>query len=230
MLAPELTDEARKHLHDRDMSTIWFELSHEAEDQPTFCDYGRYETVIAATADYQPNLFSSNSGVRYPSLVSFLGQTGAGKSSLIKLIVDLCEHDGEAFPTPVIGAAGSGLSTSEDVHLYSDPASSTSDADCESLEGGEREPIGAQLKRAKEIQAREDARNSIEPSRYLPRHISERQLSWADTLRKKSREYAVAQVYPRLLYTFSDVIVFVLKNPKYVKVNETNLVEATDKY
>lgn len=222
VLAPEMTEEARQRLHRKDMGTTWFGVFREAEDQPMFRDYGRYESLMAATSQYQPDLLSSNTGVRYPSLVSFVGQTGAGKSSLIKLIIDLSEGGRESFPTPVVGAAGSNVSTSEDVHLYSDPASSVSDhpalyADCEGLEGGEREPVGAKLKKAREMQARKDARNSLDPSRYLPRHISERQLSWADNPRKRSREFAVAQLYPRLLYTFSDVIVFVLKNPRYDK-------------
>ena len=45
-------------------------------------------------------------------------------------------------------------------------------------------------------------------------YTSEREITWADTNIKQSREYAVTNLYPRLLYTFSDVVVFVLKNPR----------------
>lgn len=41
-----------------------------------------------------------------------------------------------------------------------------------------------------------------------------RRISWAKTPNTKKREYAVAQLYPRILYTFSDVVVFVLRNPR----------------
>ncbi|UPX14192.1 uncharacterized protein EKO05_0004682 [Ascochyta rabiei] len=51
----------------------------------------------------------------------------------------------------------------------------------------------------------------------LPVSISERELGWADTNSLRSREFAVTNLYPRLLYTFSDVIVFVLKNPRVVE-------------
>lgn len=30
----------------------------------------------------------------------------------------------------------------------------------------------------------------------------------------RKREFAVSQLYPRVLYTFSDVVVFVLRNPR----------------
>lgn len=43
---------------------------------------------------------------------------------------------------------------------------------------------------------------------------SERGLSWAVTPKTEKREYAVTQLYPRILYTFSDVVVFVLRNPR----------------
>lgn len=46
------------------------------------------------------------------------------------------------------------------------------------------------------------------------RHGSERDIVWAVTPETKKREYAVTQLYPRLLYTFSDVVVFVLRNPR----------------
>lgn len=37
---------------------------------------------------------------------------------------------------------------------------------------------------------------------------------WADTPQTQKREFAVGNLYPRILYTFSDVVVFVLRNPR----------------
>lgn len=117
------------------------------------------------------------------------------------------------YPTPVVGASGVTDPTSEDVHLYADPVTATSEAplffaDCEGLLGGEREPMSTKLKRSLKPNGSND-----QPPR-IP--VSERELEWADTTSLRSREFAVTNLYPRLLYTFSDVIVFVLRNPRYV--------------
>lgn len=45
-------------------------------------------------------------------------------------------------------------------------------------------------------------------------HSSQREITWATTPEKRTREFAVTNLYPRLLYTFSDIVVFVLKNPR----------------
>jgi hypothetical protein len=67
---------------------------------------------------------------------------------LIKLLIDLHAANGQALSTPVVGASGVTDPTSQDVHLYLDPVTEISEApifyaDCESLLGGEREPISA---------------------------------------------------------------------------------------
>ena len=150
----------------------------------------------------------------------YLRIEGAGKSTIIKLVIDLSTTNAARFPSPVIGSIGADIPTSGDVHLYSDPHTSTSNspllyADCEGLEGGERAPLGARLKKRDKpsrfgrLKSSEKKLGNIHPT-------SEREIKWADTNVKRSREYAVTNLYPRLLYTFSDVVVFVLKNPRYV--------------
>lgn len=62
------------------------------------------------------------------------------------------------------------------------------------------------------------------PSEYSPqkceklgrkRNKVSRKISWALGDKEKSkREFAVTELYPKVLYTFSDVVVFVLRNPK----------------
>ncbi len=150
----------------------------------------------------------------YPCLLS----KGAGKSTIIKLVIELSIENRDCFPTPVVGSLGLDVPTSGDVHLYSDPLTSTSNnpilyADCEGLEGGERNPIGARLKR-KDKPSKVGRVGSFEQEVQRIHHTSEREITWANTNAKQSREYAVTNLYPRLLYTFSDVVVFVLKNPR----------------
>jgi hypothetical protein len=56
-------------LHREDESTTWFGIEKDHSGQPIFQDYGRYAALMADTK--QPN-----ANMRYPQLVSFVGQTG----------------------------------------------------------------------------------------------------------------------------------------------------------
>jgi hypothetical protein len=99
--------------------------------------------------------------------------------------------------------------TSGDVHLYSDPHTAEQDypilyADCEGLEGGEMLPTGTNLNEAYGTRGHINTRRAF--------HGSERRITWATTAERQTRQFAVANLYPRFLYTFSDVVVFVLKN------------------
>lgn len=98
-----------------------------------------------------------------------------------------------------------------DADLYADPSTLASAAptllvDCEGLNGGEAMP--KQLKhRSLDGTSPVNAEAHQRPSHARP-------LSWAKTPQTKKREYAVSQLYPRILYTFSDVVIFVLRNPR----------------
>jgi hypothetical protein len=135
---------------------------------------------------------------------------GAGKSTIIKLLIEFAEHkesegDRDTFPSPVVGSPGS-QPTSADVHMYADPSTFDSKtpllyADCEGLGGGE------QIPRAVQSRDRVQRRKAIAGG-------TKRFLQWADVSERRQRSFIVSQLYPRLLYTFSDVIIFVVTNKK----------------
>ena len=69
ILEPPEDPEELSRLHVEDGDTAWFGVEKDATGQPIFYDYGRYAALMAETK--QPN-----ANVRYPQLVSFVGQTG----------------------------------------------------------------------------------------------------------------------------------------------------------
>lgn len=82
-------------------------------------------------------------------------------------------------------------------------------ADCEGLEGGENIPMSVQSYNTPSQDHRR-THKIYKVARATPRYIE-----WAKNSPEKSkRQYAVTELYPRLLYTFSDVIVFALRNPR----------------
>lgn len=122
-----------------------------------------------------------------------------------------------SYPSPVVGSAiNDKVPTSGDVHLYADPASFSTErpilyADCEGLEGGETVPYAAQ--------SRNRSGSGSRKNKKLQKVMNGRPriIAWANDEKTRKREYAVTELYPRLLYTFSDVVVFVLRNAKYVE-------------
>jgi len=199
------------------------------DDRPLFFhDHGRYAEMMAATADssafIRQAVAQGDSPVmparRTPSLVSFVGQTGAGKSTLIKLLIQLKTPLGLVAPQcPVVGVSGREVPTSEDVHLYLDPSTFLSDAptlyaDCEGLDGGEREPLATTFRSKRDLLEAEQTSDD-DASSFRTRYYSKRELQWAKSRTERTRHFAVSQFYPRLLFTFSDVVIFVHRNPRY---------------
>jgi len=130
------------------------------------------------------------------------------------------------FRSPVPGSVTThNMPTSGDVHLYADPSTyygafPTFYADCEGLDGGEVTPIA---QRYREGQDGQILPSKLQKKLWRLSRSQQRQLAWADSPEKEKRQYAVTEFYPRLLYTFSDVVVFVLQNAKYGTAENTNV-------
>ncbi len=134
------------------------------------------------------------------------------------------------FSSPLVGSVNDNIPVSADVHLYADPHTILTDrpilyADCEGMEGGESPPKNELYKtRDRGDRASENGLPHGKPSESVSqireklikkRNKVSRKISWAlDDKEKLKREFAVTELYPKVLYTFSDVVVFVLRNPK----------------
>ncbi|KAF2689243.1 hypothetical protein K458DRAFT_357870 [Lentithecium fluviatile CBS 122367] len=201
--------QAIEELHTQDLDSTWFGIRRDSNARPLLADYDIYSALMGHPL--------SNGRTRFPQLASFIGQTNAGKSTLIKMLIDIydeAEHgdDSPRYPSPVVASAiHTHVPTSSDVHLYADPQTYRGltpllYADCEGFDGGERLPIGA-IEKRNPTQHSDTTFSRLTPGRT-------RQLEWASSPDKQAREYAVKQMYPRILYTFSDVVVFVLRNAR----------------
>lgn len=221
ILSPPSDHIEQQSLHVEDEDTTWFGVARDSSGHPIFQDSGRYAAIMAGsnTGEHQ---------LRFPELVSFIGQTGAGKSTIVKMLIDQQERklpQPRPFSSPVVGSVKSEhIPTSGDVHLYADPRTYNEEypmlyADCEGLEGGETVPMSVRHREAS-MSTKEniDGQPEAEHRRRLRRtriaQGTQHNIRWADSPEKSKRQYAVTELYPRLLYTFSDVIVFVLRNPK----------------
>ncbi|KAK6511350.1 hypothetical protein TWF481_000270 [Arthrobotrys musiformis] len=180
----------------KDEGAKWFGLVTKARSG------GRVSVIVetprlAKLVESSVHAFEDSPGLQFPSITSFVGFTGAGKSVLIRSLIYHSAKDGtfSSFDAPVPGArSGEGLllSTTGEVNLYAEPSTFGTKspiffADCKGIMGSE--PLA---------------------SRY--------QNSWAKLGRKyriqisMDRRTVVKKIYPRFLYIFSDVVCYVTKD------------------
>lgn len=69
ILEPTSNSQEQEDLHKDDEDTTWFGIGHNEAGEPVFEDYEQYATLIADS-------LSEAHKIRYPQLVSFIGQTG----------------------------------------------------------------------------------------------------------------------------------------------------------
>lgn len=224
ILSPEPDTEAHNLLHVKNEVTKWFGVkSDPRSNKAQFHDFNRFEK-LARGAEIDPEK-------QFPCLVSFVGETGAGKSTVINGLVKVdLQHtnsyglflicakmrpntigDGaEDMLAPVIGSGAQLDSpTSGDVHLFADVETYNTHrplfyADCEGLNGGNSPPLATQ---------------ATEKLRKVAHHTGLK--SWRKDIvyandKQRSREWAVEKLYPRILFPFSDVVCYVTRNFRYI--------------
>jgi hypothetical protein len=69
ILEPSSDVHEQQALHRDDEDTTWFGIGRDMSDAPVFEDYGRYAALMAGS-------LTAKFSVRYPQLISFIGQTG----------------------------------------------------------------------------------------------------------------------------------------------------------
>ncbi|KAK5051360.1 hypothetical protein LTR84_003012 [Exophiala bonariae] len=157
IIDPPDDDHKQAQLHFEDEQTKWFGVLPDEAGQLQFHDWGRYEEFLGQS---HPPMRTQ----QHPSLISFVGPTGAGKSTIVKaLIRDFGSSEGaQQLQTPVVGLAKQrAIPTSGEVHLYWDHASLYGPrpllfADCEGLGGGSCAPASERAVSAR--QHRKDSR------------------------------------------------------------------------
>ncbi|OCL06979.1 hypothetical protein AOQ84DRAFT_258516, partial [Glonium stellatum] len=195
-----------KHVFEQDEGAKWFGL-HIEENSRGVRVAGIVETHrFSSLAEKSIHASSESPSRQFPNLISFVGDTGSGKSTLIRSLIwcsaqSKGEDDVDKFdaPVPCLSSGAEAMtSTTGEVNLYSDPATfGTGEprfyVDCEGT-------------------------LAIEPmaSRYQDKwHRTGRQYTF-ETVDGKDidRETAVQKIYPRFLYISSDVICLVTRNPR----------------
>lgn len=142
IIEPTTNEEEQQQMHLDDDNTSWFGVSADSAGELYFHDWGRYEEFLAQSR-------AGGRDVQFPGLISFVGPTGAGKSTIVKALVKLFENEHKLgiAQAPVVGlTAHQAVPTSGAVHLYWDHNTLFSEnpllfADCEGLGGGSREPM-----------------------------------------------------------------------------------------
>lgn len=127
--------------------------------------------------------------------------------------------DSTKYLVPVPGLVSDNLPTTGNVHLYTDTGTYYSQkpilyADCEGMTGGESIPMGLDI--ASEDMAAEDLDSEDKDSETAAQNIDgvRQSITWADNPDLVSRANVAKTLFPRVLYTFSDVVVFVLREAR----------------
>ncbi|KAK4218924.1 hypothetical protein QBC37DRAFT_164801 [Rhypophila decipiens] len=246
LLDSRLLDQDKESLHIDDLWSTWFGVPHDQEGPlPQLHIYPRLQLLMSGESNEKP-------ARQYPSLVSFVGDTGSGKSTLIRAIIRMLEPQAhKRYRAPVPGTATDEFdSTSSDVHLFSDPGTLYKESplmfvDCEGFSGTDN-PVARRIlseasRRESSAPLRDNVLRSATASRPTKDLLSEHanttshrvDLRWGQVnipvqtqppalggrkpvgqVDPETRKIVVRNLYPRLLYAFSDVVCFVTTNSR----------------
>ncbi|KAK6334755.1 hypothetical protein TWF718_010203 [Orbilia javanica] len=186
-------------LFKEDETAKWFGLDTKARPAGSRVSVIVDTQRLAELAESSVYRYSNSPQRQFPSITSFIGFTGAGKSALVRSLIYHSATDEELgvsdVPVPsATSGAGSLRSTSGEVNLYAEPSSfgTTSPiffADCEGIMASE--PIASQ-----------------------------HQKDWTKSGQKyriqipMDRRTVVKKIYPRFLYIVSDVVCYVTRDNK----------------
>ncbi|KAI0423414.1 hypothetical protein F5Y09DRAFT_357001 [Xylaria sp. FL1042] len=228
-------------LHLEDIWSTWLGLPDGQDGpDPQIHIFPRLESLMAEATNRPPR--------QYPSLVSIIGDTGSGKSTLIAAMIRLLAptaHRQNRVPVP--GRESDSFdSTSSDVHVFADPKTIHTEypcffVDCEGFSGTDK-PVSRQLlEQAQQPLASQASTDVISKKTNITKAIAEHALTVSNrvdlkwgrlfsvvgentgplvhtkghtTVDPKTRSIVVKSLYPRLLYSFSDVVCFVTNNSR----------------
>ncbi|KAF2498872.1 hypothetical protein BU16DRAFT_558910 [Lophium mytilinum] len=231
ILHPNWDEVKRALMHEEDLQSLWFSITADAFENSGFGfdDFPRFSRLVA---EHQARV---DVDTCFPRLVSFVGKTGAGKSTLIRTMLEKpwltdTEHGVKAKEVPVVGKRNSLVPASGDVHLYGDYLSErelpeldrpTFYADCEGFDGGAANPAGSFAYKSQQVKEAANRSNGRVRSaleeiiRLMFGQTRTRTLGRlspdANKGKEPTREDFIKKLFPRLLYNFSDVVVFVVK-------------------
>ncbi|KAH8151876.1 uncharacterized protein LAJ45_03869 [Morchella importuna] len=220
ILNPETDSKRQEQLHRDNFDTKWFGVEfNENSRKPCFHDYGRYVKLASET--------EMEAGTQHPSITCFVGETGHGKSTLINALMKIHRHTTLApDQVPVMGTFRElDEPTSDAVHLFADPITYNTNrpyfyADCEGLSGGTKIPMATR--------AYQGVKNFRQKRRHARNDPGDNGITWARG-QEKSRQWMVENLYPRVLFTFSDVVCFVTRNFRTLENVISKLIRWADK-
>jgi hypothetical protein len=243
ILKPSWTDEEREFHYRRDISALWFSVDRKESGELEFEDFPRFNQLM-----FEHRQEHGGSPSYYSRLVSFIGTTGAGKSTLIRMLMERPwkarnnrQTQVEHFAVPVVGRRESTVPTSGDVHLYRDSLAEGEEtsrpilyADCEGFHGGEQLPASLLVRKtagsSSQDPADSQAHNLSNLAKMSYAYLKcgiKRVLNMPSRITDPSRESVVLELFPRLLYNFSDVVVHVLTQTM-ARTLENDLVRLLD--
>ncbi|CAI7652244.1 unnamed protein product [Penicillium manginii] len=180
----------------RDEHTKWF--GYNVEELENGGEVGAIIETMRFQDLVERARMASSRGVLFPSVVAFIGETGAGKSTIIRGLmagVGLSETELNELDAPAPGMDGDHKPTTGEVNLYHDPKSFNSEkpifyADSEGIGGST--PISVKYQ------------TMWNHDPLYRRHNMEEQAM--------DRMRATQSLYPKFLYIFSDVVCMVTNN------------------